>query len=59
MQIILLIPFDVSLILFIFYAFACFVLPIAVASLILPYVGFAAMLLLTIQIYIWYFTEKA
>ena len=59
MQIILLIPFDVSLILFIFYAFACFVLPIAVASLILPYVGFAAMCLLTVHLYICALTQKS
>ena len=61
MQFILVIPFDFGLILFAFCLIALFALPAALASLVatvLPPVGFVAMCLLTLQIYIWAFTKK-
>lgn len=58
LKFIVIVPFEVALILFLF----CILAPIAGIMLIiqyLPYIGFAAMLLLTIQIYIWALTEQA
>ena len=58
MQFILILPFDVALILFLFCLIAPFVLTAAIVSVALPYVGFLAMCLLTLQIYIWALTPK-
>ena len=61
MEIVLILPFPFAVLLFLLGALAPILAPtIAVAILApyLPFLGFCSMVLITIQIYIWYFKEK-
>ena len=60
MEIIFVLPWPLAILLFLFCALAPILLPVAIAAIValyLPYIGFFAMVLLTIHIYIQHFKQ--